>query len=183
MAFTGQAAGWPDRPCPTTSPRTAFFWSENTRATKVAERKESREAVSGSICVVPTQRRTSARVNGCALSELSVYSPGRRRKKKAVHIRSAAASEVGSAADWAIQQAWRRTSRGIGWTRSGAGSNFRYARTRRERRGSMVYEPRIRRGSGRPAIVCADATKAMASATVPARTLLWEAESRPSRTR
>jgi hypothetical protein len=51
--------------------------------------------VSGLICLV----------KGCALSVLSVFLPGQRRKKNAVHIGSAAASEVGSVADWVILQA------------------------------------------------------------------------------
>jgi hypothetical protein len=52
--------------------------------------------------VVPTHMRTSWRVKGWESSLFSVYSPGRSRKKKAIQIKSAAASEELSAAAWAM---------------------------------------------------------------------------------
>jgi hypothetical protein len=52
------------------------------------------------------------------------YSPGRRRKKKASHIISAEAREVGSPAVVAIREARWRMERGIGLTRIGGGSDL-----------------------------------------------------------
>jgi hypothetical protein len=183
MARVGHGRECPVRPWPMTSPRTAFFWIVNVSEAKVTWSRMWAGAVSGSMLVVPTHMRTSWRVKGCASSLFSVYSPGRSRKKNAIQIRSAAANEESSAAAWAMAQASWRTPSGIGWRREGGGSALRKLWKRRDRRGSTRAVPGMTRGSGSPAIVCADATKETAAATVEAPTALWEAESRPSRTR
>jgi hypothetical protein len=109
--------------------------------------------------------------------------PRRSRKKNAIQIKSAAASEESSAAAWAMAQASWRTPSGIGWRQEGGGSALRKLWRRRDRRGSTIAVPGMTRGSGSPAIVCADATKETAAATVEVPMALWEAESRPSCTR
>jgi hypothetical protein len=92
-ARTGHAWRSPERPWPTVSPRTAFFWSVKMRMTKVAESRVAGDAVSRSIGMPWCQRRTSARVNGCGSFPVMVHLPGRSRKKKASQIRSAAPIE------------------------------------------------------------------------------------------
>jgi hypothetical protein len=63
VARTGHALGSPERPWPTVSPRTAFFWSVKISTTKVAERSSSEGAVMGSMGVLWWKSRTSASVN------------------------------------------------------------------------------------------------------------------------
>jgi hypothetical protein len=182
VARTGHAWGSPERPWPTISPRTAFFCSVKMRATNVEDNRLVGEAVSGSMGNVPFQSLTSARVNGCGLRPKSMNSPGRSRKKKASHIKSAAASEAGVALARAMEQAWWRAWSGIGSTRAGAESMFRKRLRICAKRGWRVVVPSKWQGSWWLAIVCADATWERASATMSAQTNLWEAESRPVRT-
>ncbi len=99
--------------------------------------------------VSPMKSWTSARRKGLLL--LSVYSPGRRRKKKAMTIISEIAQKVVSAdmvvcARVAIR---RMTVIGMGLTRSGAGSDCFHALSVRWRRKSILCAE-FRRGSLAP---------------------------------
>lgn len=81
-------------------------------------------AVNGSTGVDADQSCTSEREKGWESGAEAEYSPGRSKKKKASHIRSDAAREDGSSANRAIQEAWWRIVRGMGLTRTGAGSDL-----------------------------------------------------------
>ena len=88
---TGQSWLSPDLPCPMTSPLTPFFWVVNSKVAKVAF----------SIWVSVHDMMLRRRVPICSLASwrrkgwdsvlVDVYSPGRRRKKKAKVIMSAVA--------------------------------------------------------------------------------------------
>jgi hypothetical protein len=56
------------------------------------------------------------------LDGAEVYSPGRRRKKKAVHAMSATAQLSAVSDAVAMVRAWMMTEMGIGLTRVGGGS-------------------------------------------------------------
>ena len=120
---------------------------------------------------------------GWDVGPASQNSPGRRRKKNAIHMRSDVAREHGSLAVMAMAVAVWRIGRGMGMTRWGAASLLEKPFKRRMRRGSMVPVPAVCRGSRRPSMVNVCATKWSASATVPDLTGLPLAENRPSRTR
>ena len=72
-----------------TSPRTPFFWVVKVREANRARRSSDSGAVSKGRRVSPMKSWTSSRRKGSP--SLSVYSPGRRRKKKAIMIISEAA--------------------------------------------------------------------------------------------
>ena len=91
MASTGQSSGLPDLLRPMTSPRTPFFWEVKVRVANVAVRIVARGAASGSRRWPPTKSCTSCIRNGVVSDFIAVYSPGRKRKKKASAIISAVA--------------------------------------------------------------------------------------------
>jgi hypothetical protein len=109
--------------------------------------------------------------NGWEYSDGLVYSPGRRRKKKATHSMSIVAREVVSPARCASKVASRRIGRGIGLKREGGASAFAYSFICLERRKSMVFVSVAHLGSRLPKRVYICETKQRASATVPDRTL------------
>ena len=150
---------------------------------KVACKSRDSSAVRGSNWEVLCHNWTSAMRNGCEDGPALEYSPGRRRKKKANHIRSDAANDATSLAWRAMLVARCNSASGSGFTLVGGASNFAKLRSNRVRRVSVVLEPAAQRGSGRPTLVNVCATAWSASATVLDRTALPLAENRPSRTR
>ena len=183
IARTGQADGCPERPWPTTSPLLPFFWVTKVRLTKVIADRSSMEAVTYWIGVLLIHKPTSWMRKGWERFVVSVYSPGRSKKKNASHIMSAAARDSASPAAVAMSYAPWRIGRGMGLRRLGGGSWLWYPRSWRAMRGSMVPLPASVRGSALPSMVCACATNRTASATVPHLTGWPLAASRPSRTR
>ena len=130
-ACTGQRTGSPLHAKPMTSPRTPFFC-----VVKVSD--ANRACCICSTGAVKTCRRVSL-MNSCTSCSqngslsLSVYSPGRRRKKNATMIMSAVAQNSGLC-DSVVRDraAMRRTTEiGIGLTRRGARSvDFQALRVR-----------------------------------------------------
>ena len=179
---TGHEEGCGVRPWPMRSLRLPFFCLSNVRVTNVAWWRISVAEARGSSCAVECHSWTSAIRNGCEEGPALEYSPGRSKKKKASHMRSAAAREWASPAAVAMDVAWCRRARGIGFTRFGGASDLEKLRRRRVMRVSMVLEPVAHRGSARPMLVNVCATAWIASATVLDRTAWPLAENRPSRT-
>eukprot|EP00980_Cylindrotheca_fusiformis_P020653 scaffold7703_cov127-Cylindrotheca_fusiformis.AAC.2 len=122
-ARTGQKEGLPLRPWPITSPRTPFFCVVNSRVTKVAERRRWGGAVRESSRTPPRKNVVSARRKGDVSVRVPVYSPGRRRKKKARQSISAMhlAASVALGAEEAPMMC-KRICTGTGFTREGVGS-------------------------------------------------------------
>lgn len=81
----------------------------------------------------------------------AVYSPGRRRKKKAIAIMSLIAMTNGSEEAWAMKEIERMTRRGTGLTLFGGGSCFFQADIMREMRKS-IFPKMFKRGSGDPTL-------------------------------
>jgi hypothetical protein len=79
-----------------TSPRTPFFWDVNVNVPKVARARSARGMDTAEARRDPIQSWTSARRKGQVSEAVPVYSPGRRRKKKAMIIMSAMAWLPGS---------------------------------------------------------------------------------------
>jgi hypothetical protein len=97
MARTGQRKVCPDRPRPTSSPRTLFFCLVNSSAMCVALSRSCSGQVNGFSRILLRSRCMSQMRNGAA-SWLSVdgYSPGRRRKKNPSVIICPMACSAGS---------------------------------------------------------------------------------------
>ena len=74
---------WFERPWPTFSPRTEFFWVVKVRITKVGTWLERL----GSILSAPWKKTISCSRKGCAAEELEQNSPGRIKKKYAMIVR------------------------------------------------------------------------------------------------
>ena len=134
-----------------TSPRTPFFWFVNVSEAKRACWSCSNGADDKWSRVSPMKSWTSASLKG--VLSLSVYSPGRRRKKKAMMTMSAVAQKDASDAevDWAKKAMRRMTWMGIGLTRSGAGSEVFHAFNVRWMRKSMLWAE-FSRGSLAPTL-------------------------------
>ena len=77
--------------------------------------------------VLPTNNCTSHMRNGVDSEGPDVYSPGRRRKKKANTIMSAIADVAGLPEAVPIPIMWRIIDMGTCFTRLGTGSYFLYA--------------------------------------------------------
>ena len=90
-ASLGHNSGSPVAPWLIFSPCTPFFWVAKVRITKVAAARSLSVAISVSNTVRPTLKVTSDSQNGELSDLVPVYSPGRRRKKKAMMIMSAIA--------------------------------------------------------------------------------------------
>eukprot|EP00980_Cylindrotheca_fusiformis_P024323 scaffold11739_cov107-Cylindrotheca_fusiformis.AAC.2 len=121
-ARTGQKSGLPLRPWPITSPRTPFFCEVNSRVTNVAERRRWGGAERVSRRRPPRKKVVSVSRKGEVSERWPVYSPGRRRKKKAKHSMSAmhlAASEAAGACEAPMMCS--RSGTGTGFTREGVG--------------------------------------------------------------
>ena len=180
---TGQELTCVVQPCPIRSFRAPFFCVAKVRVTNVAWPSTDGSAVRESNWVVLCHSWTSAMQNGWEDGPALEYSPGRRRKKKANHIKSDAADDVTSLAWRAMLVAKCNSASGSGFTLVGGASVLAKLRSSRVRRVSVVLEPAAQRGSGRPTMVNVCATAWSASATVLDRTALPLAENRPSRTR
>lgn len=88
-------------------------------------------AASGPFCRsnrwAPMKSCTSAMVNGAVLElgQYPVYSPGRKRKKKAMTVMSVIAHRAWSVGKSAVTpSAWCRMATGMGFTLSGGASSF-----------------------------------------------------------
>ena len=90
-ASFGHNSGSPVAPWPIFSPLTPFFCVVNASIKNVAAASSLLVAVAGSNTVRPTLNVTSDRRNGELSDFLPVYSPGCRRKKKAIMIMSVTA--------------------------------------------------------------------------------------------
>ena len=91
---------------PNFSPRMPFLCVLNISITKVAAASSLSVAVAVSNTVQPTLKVTSDRQNGVLSDFVPVYSPGRRRKKKAIMIMSATACS-----SWSLEAAAKQASR------------------------------------------------------------------------
>ena len=100
---------------------------------KVAVLSCAAEAVRRSRRCCPIHIWTSENQNGDVSEGLSVYSPGRRRKKKASPIMSAVPWIKGSFEACAMAKMRRMTIIGTGLTRFGGGSCLEYARSIRRK--------------------------------------------------
>ena len=89
MAWTGHKYGSPEQARPITSPRTPFFCVVKVKEAKRARRSSHSGAARMGRRVSPMKSWTFSSRNGSP--SLSVYSPGRSRKKKAKMIMSEAA--------------------------------------------------------------------------------------------
>ena len=138
MARTGQSWLQPLRERPMTSPRTPFFWLVNVREAKVVDCMFAMDAVVMFRRCSPMKSCTSHIRKGLVSDGESVYSPGRRRKKKARMIMSEMAWSTGSVPAVAMMEMCRRTLTGTGFTRSGGGSVFFHALIIRVRRKSIL---------------------------------------------
>lgn len=181
-ARTGQAFWLFDRPCPTTSPLVPFFCVVKVRLTNVLSRSVSTGDLLTSTGEVLIHSLTSQRRKGWESNAGFVYSPGRRRKKKAIHIMSEAARAALLPSIVANLVASWRIGIGIGFTRVGCSSNLAYPFNCRAKRGWRMFLLTWNRGSGSPTKVNVCATKLRTSATVLDRTHWPLAESLPSRT-
>ena len=90
-ASFGHNSGSPVAPWPILSPRTPFFCVAKLSITNVVTASSLSVAVEVSNTVRPTLKVTSDRRNGALSYFVYVYSPGHRRKKKAIMIMSATA--------------------------------------------------------------------------------------------
>ena len=126
MAHTWHSVRLPLLPKPMTSPRTPFFWLVNLRVPNVVARMIRLEAVARFIRDRPLKSCTSAVVNGVVSDLPAVYSPGRRRKKKAICAMSAVAVEFALLTAAAVTTMCRIKEMGIGLTRCGGGSSRVY---------------------------------------------------------
>ena len=106
-ASVGHNSGSPVAQWPILSPRTPFFCVLNISITNVAAASSLSVAVAVSNTVRPTLKVKSDRRNGALSDFVHVYSPGRRRKKKAIMIMSATACSSWSL-EVAATQARRR---------------------------------------------------------------------------
>ncbi len=132
-----------------TSPRTPFFWRSKVRVPKVAHSKSQSGDCRRQSRRVPMSNCTWCNAKGCVSDGDAVYSPGRRRKKKARMIISATATEKGFEECCATKAIARRTRSGSGFTRAGGGSCLFQKEIRRERRKS-IFPTEFRRGSWDP---------------------------------
>jgi hypothetical protein len=105
-----------------TSPRTPFFWVVKVYVVKVEALSSDGEARRRSSRCHPMNSWTSPRVKGVVSELLPVYSPGRRRKKKAEQTISATAMLADEGEREATLRRWWRTEIGMGLTRFGGGS-------------------------------------------------------------
>ena len=90
-AYFGNNGGSPVAPWPIFSPRTPFFCVAETSITNTEAVSSLLVAVAVSNTVRPTLNVKSYRWNGDLSYFVSVYSPGRRRKNKAIIIMSVTA--------------------------------------------------------------------------------------------
>ena len=108
------------------SPRRWFFCVVKCSFTAEAASSSRSEAVAREIRRVPTKSLMSERRNAASSSEVPEYSPGRRRKKNAIHIISAKACSAGTSGPliWASRSKKRTKVIGTGLTRSGGLSSL-----------------------------------------------------------
>ena len=88
----------------------------------MAALRSASEALRRSKRAMPMKSWTSQRWKGLVSEGVDVYSPGRRRKKKAVQAMSATAQLSGVLEVAATLRAWMITEMGMGLTRAGGGS-------------------------------------------------------------
>ena len=125
MAATAHARGCPVSPCPIYYTLMPFFCIVKRRLTKVAEAQVEAEAVVACVGWVPTKNWISRRVKGVETVSVPLvqYSPGWRRKKKAIQASSAIYFPLGKMT-WAIESMQWRMETGRGSTLLGGGSYF-----------------------------------------------------------
>ena len=124
MAATAHALGWPVTPCPMDLPLTPFFCVVKRRLTKVAAAQVGAEAVVAWKYWLPTKNWMLRRVKRVVAVSVppSQYSPGQRRKKKAIQARSAIAWSRGEPL-LAAESMQRSMETGRGRTLLGEGSS------------------------------------------------------------
>ena len=109
MAATAHARGCPVAPCPVDSLLTPFFCFVNRRLTKLAAEQVEGEALVAWVGLVPTKNWMSRMVKGVETMSVppAQYSPGQRRKKKSIQVRSEIALPLGKV-PWEIDSMqWR----------------------------------------------------------------------------
>ena len=125
MAATALARGFTVAPCPIYSPLTPFLYIVKRRLTNVAAAQVEGEALVAWVGWVPMKNWMLRRVKG--VENVSIppaqYSPGRRRKKKAIQSRSAIALPLGEL-PWAIESMPWRMETWRGSTLPGGGYYF-----------------------------------------------------------
>ena len=128
---------------------------------------------------VPTKKWISRRVKGVETVSVTPaqYYPGRRRKKKAIHARSAIDFSIGEP-PWAIGSMQWRMETGRGRTRPGVGSYFMYVANCRTRQKSMALMV-LSLGSGPPTVAKICPTERMYCSTLCLWIGLWLATRTP----
>ena len=122
IARVAEATGWPLWHWVVFSPRLQFFWSVNSSMAQSAARRAPSDARIKSRTLPPRNKHTSRRRKKWLLSTVAQYSPGRQRKKYAIHMRRAVVSRATEPDTSARRCASMRIGRGMGLTRRGGSS-------------------------------------------------------------
>ena len=150
MAATAHARECPVVPCTINSPLTSLFCVVKRRLTKVAAAQVVAEAVVAWVGWYPTKNWMLCRLKGVETVSVlpAQYSPGQRRKKKAIQVRSAIALSLRELLLATESMQWRMEI-GRGRTLPGSVSYFLYVASCLPRR-KLIAPMLLSLGSGAP---------------------------------